>query len=141
MSCWRQGHPVVISLCEKNSSASFCKAAREKKESFIVTYSGDDIVAAINRPVLRIGDGQIKVSLPAFNLSLLRLRRARCGKQQGRQLERYSRWVVRPGIRLRLDDFRLDTADQDLLLIDFDTSAAGNSRHSVRSQARGARAL
>ena len=48
MSCWRQGHPVVISLCEKNSSASFCKAAREKKESFIVTYSGDDIVAAIN---------------------------------------------------------------------------------------------
>ena len=32
-------------------------------------------------------------------------------------------------------------ADQDLLLIDFDTSAAGNSRHSVRSQARGARAL
>ena len=39
------------------------------------------------------------------------------------------------------DAFRLDTADQDLLLIDFDTSAAGNSRHSVRSQARGARAL
>ena len=46
-----------------------------------------------------------------------------------------------PLIRLRLDEFRLDTADQDLLLIDFDTSAAGNSRHSVRSQARGARAL
>ena len=140
MSCWRQGHPVVISLCEKNSSASFCKAAREKKESFIVTYSGDDIVAVINRPVLEPVTVRCKVSLSAFNLSLLRLRRARCGKQQGRQLERYSRWVVRPGIR-RLDDFRLDTADQDLLLIDFDTSAAGNSRHSVRSQARGARAL